>query len=1010
MLFLCFLLIFCKLAGMFFVYQVHLPDRFPPETTVTQIGYFIFNYFNKLIHTLNLKISLFPSVLVPIVEQTSTKLLFLRLPFILIDFVVVIIALVIMFKKRKGIYSFLFFSSLNFWIIFYFSSQRLSFKEEIYKFFLKAYKLSLSERLIIDSGLAIYFVLLSTVSYLLLKPTKFYQKFMTGLRKFINFRFFQYLGTLLLVVYFLNFSGIFLKMSQKENVDWKGYWVWSSGNSETNNLYLIFEKDVDFWFRPSEANIFLACQSDYQLFINNKFVGQGGLVAANDLTYYEGWPVAEYLNKGRNKIKIECYNPYLETLSLVKKQGGMIFQLEAKRGILKKGVVSNSSWKVAVDRRYQLNTERVSLSTGYQQIFNDEFSDFVWKKAQMIDKPPLFPWKELKLRPIPLLQRNEVFPEKLLNFGQFKINPKFNSPDLAIVIGNGYKIISSPLVDVRENGFFKENGGSLEITGDSPFVVLDFGRIVVGTPQIIADFEDKGIVDFGFAETLKPDQTPDVAKMVSQADRIEVSKGHFSYQWFQRRAFRYAILVFNGFKKPIKLEKFSLQAVNYPVKDNEGYFISSDKVLNEIFKVAKYTAEIARQGNFEDCPHREKAQYVGDMRIVSFVNYYNFSDKKLIEKALWEFALSQEPDGFVRAVYPAGRRLLIPDYSAQWVSAVWEYYLYSGNLQFLKQIYPFVQKQINGFINYSDEDGLVRSQPDWWIFIDQGDQEMNLDKSISLNIFYLEALKSIANAANELGNKADAEKYEKLGEDVSKLINDKAWNNKTGLYDDCITGNSMCDHFSKQTNYLALYQNIVDPKRLNVLKHNLLNNHSLPDIITPYFNSFVVEALFKNKFSEEAINLVRNYWGGMIKNGATTFWETYDPKTGRESAAFGESLSHGWSSGPAYLLPKWILGVEPLEPGYLSFRVEPVFIDLNYAKGKIPIDQKKSIEIDWKKEGHLEVNIKYNFPAKAEVSLPYHGEKKTVINDNQIKELKYDGSKIKFWINKPGDYKIVLSD
>jgi hypothetical protein len=496
--------------------------------------------------------------------------------------------------------------------------------------------------------------------------------------------------------------------------------------------------------------------------------------------------------------------------------------------------------------------------------------------------------------------------------------------------------------------------------------------------------------------------------MVSQADQLKVGGGDFAYRWFQRRAFRYLILIFEGFERPVFLKKFSTQAINYPVDDQESYFLSSDSLLNQIFEVAKYTAKIARQGNFEDCPHRERAQYLGDTRIVSLVNYYNFSDKRLIKKALKDFALSQQADGFVRGVYPSGKKLLIPDYSAQWITAVWEYYLYSGDIDFLKEFYPFLKKQISGFSKYSEGDNLVKNQADWWVFIDHGDQVQNGDKSISLNLFYLEAVNNFSKISQEIGAIGDFQEAQKLSQQIKESLNQKSWREDSYLYDDCLRLNRPCYHFSRQTNYLALREQIVPQDRIGPLIVSLLQNQQLPQIITPYFNTFVADSLFLNGFAKEGLDLIRGYWGEMLKKGATTFWETYDLKLGKENSAYGESLSHGWSSGPAYLLPRWILGVKPLSPGFKIFEVKPAATGLKFASGKLAVGGNQIIEVSWKKSRDFELSLSFNFPARAEIVLP-DTENKILYLDNQVfpGAIKKEGF-LGVIIEKPGTYQFLL--
>jgi len=80
----------------------------------------------------------------------------------------------------------------------------------------------------------------------------------------------------------------------------------------------------------------------------------------------------------------------------------------------------------------------------------------------------------------------------------------------------------------------------------------------------------------------------------------------------------------------------------------------------------------------------------------------------------------------------------------------------------------------------------------------------------------------------------------------------------------------------------------------------------------------------------------------MLKLGATTFWEEYNPqKKGTEHYAmygreFGKSLCHAWGASPIYLLGKYYLGVKPTSPGYATYNVEPNLGGLQWMEGKVP--------------------------------------------------------------------------
>ncbi len=55
-------------------------------------------------------------------------------------------------------------------------------------------------------------------------------------------------------------------------------------------------------------------------------------------------------------------------------------------------------------------------------------------------------------------------------------------------------------------------------------------------------------------------------------------------------------------------------------------------------------------------------------------------------------------------------------------------------------------------------------------------------------------------------------------------------------------------------------------------------------MISPYYNFYVIYAMAASGHRREALNWIREYWGGMVKEGATSFWEGYDPDWPQENS------------------------------------------------------------------------------------------------------------------------------
>lgn len=63
--------------------------------------------------------------------------------------------------------------------------------------------------------------------------------------------------------------------------------------------------------------------------------------------------------------------------------------------------------------------------------------------------------------------------------------------------------------------------------------------------------------------------------------------------------------------------------------------------------------------------------------------------------------------------------------------------------------------------------------------------------------------------------------------------------------------------------------------------------------------------MMQSGMQREAFALIDNYWGGMVRAGADTFWKVYDPKDPRLSpyrSHLVNSYCHAWSCTPSYFI------------------------------------------------------------------------------------------------------------
>jgi hypothetical protein len=129
--------------------------------------------------------------------------------------------------------------------------------------------------------------------------------------------------------------------------------------------------------------------------------------------------------------------------------------------------------------------------------------------------------------------------------------------------------------------------------------------------------------------------------------------------------------------------------------------------------------------------------------------------------------------------------------------------------------------------------------------------------------------------------------------------------------------------------------------------------------LSSYSAPFILEARVMAGDFQGALDNVREYYGGMLDLGATTFWENFHIEWMENAARIDEmvpegkvdvhgdrgegcyvsyrhSLCHGWGGGVTAWLTEYVLGVKVVEPGCKTIKLEPHLGDLKWVEGSYP--------------------------------------------------------------------------
>ncbi len=345
----------------------------------------------------------------------------------------------------------------------------------------------------------------------------------------------------------------------------------------------------------------------------------------------------------------------------------------------------------------------------------------------------------------------------------------------------------------------------------------------------------------------------------------------------------------------------------------------SNTELTKIYNISKYTLELCSQMFFLDGIKRDKWPWNGDVYITARMNYYSFADSDIVRRTL--ILLRGNP----AVVTPPN---MILEYSFYWFLTMKEYWLYTGDAEFVLRNYESAKQLMDYYIKNTDKDGFVPHIPGTWLFIDWHDINKN-GAVCAVQMLFGAALQCMAEFAELCNRPEEKHFYEDKFADISAKIRRLFFDEAIGGYVSSVVDGKRTPEIRRHQNYLAILFGYADERQTEIILKRVLFQESVPKITTPFFKFFEYEVLCRCGYIEQAFDAMRAYFGGMIRLGATTMWEEFDDSIRGEAQyamydePYDKSLCHAWGAGPLYFIGKYLAGVSPTAPGYRTFRVSP---------------------------------------------------------------------------------------
>ena len=724
--------------------------------------------------------------------------------------------------------------------------------------------------------------------------------------------------------------------------------IWSQIDTPEKPQYVAFRKKLALSQDPYEACLHLFADSRYILWINGNYVERGPCRFDPKGPQYDSVDVTPYLRKGDNVIAILVHHYHGGAKSsadpdingrMMRHRPGLTACLEwqnHKDTPLQK-IVTDASWRCKTETKYLPDTEQnwqqhwgsisdnidASRSDGDWTLAN--YNDSQWQLAVAI---PGDSWGKLESRlrkGIPLLRETPVVP--LRKLGSAPGNGPLLEKCLPVTLQKGEELYIDPgrfvlaYVDMQLEA---DKGSQLLFT--YPQQYFSTGNRPVGShPK--SSYTAKG--------------------------------GQERYISLDVFGMRYMRVICKRGRVQIKSLKLTERL--YPF-DVVGNFTSSDEKLNTIWKIGLDTVLCCSEDAYVDCVCRERAEWLGDAVLVAFpvtsvttrgppmAGQPTYGDARLFRNLLRHIAQSQQPDGRVKAHHPSDRwdkHGYIEDYACLWIQGVRTYYRQTGDIDFVREMLPTIERQLAWFQNHLTEKELVHARE---FLFTSNPLAYQTCEGTTLNCYLYRSLQDAAALEQLACNNSKAKDFQQQANNLKKAINEQLWDADTKSYYGGLFGKEKAPA-NAHAAMTAIYFDVV-PKERKASVQAFLLAHYGKERWEPYSARLLLETLFRLEKSKQSLDFIRQYWTPMTELETQSTWEGFSP---------GECC-HECGASPTWLLSTFVLGVQPTknasEP---HVYIKPHLDNLTSAEGTV-MTPHGPVYVAWRIESQNQLAAKLILP------------------------------------------------
>ena len=600
-------------------------------------------------------------------------------------------------------------------------------------------------------------------------------------------------------------------------------WIWYPSGRTLPNTFILFRRELSLSAQPRRATGWICADSRYRLEANGQRVQWGP--APCDPRWVEADPIdlTEHLRGGANVLgaTVLFYGAGDGTWPLGKP--GFLFWLEIEHADGRvENLVSDSAWRAMLCRAWPPGRPKRWYLRALQEEFDARLYPHQWSRPAFKAGPDWLPamalngspnkpalctayyeyqmdvgggpdYCQLRPRSIPLLKESFVPVARLAESFRldWRTRPQdyfdFRVPDAFSVQREECAVETAP-------GQWR-----VELDGRRAAVLtFNLAEQVVGWPGFTVEAPAGTTIELLVHEAHAPGGPPLLNTHFDSWTRFICRDGQNRFETFDFESLRWLQLHLHQAKGPVVVSEVCVRRRVFPWP-NEPRVRTSEAALQRLFEASINTLNNSAQETLVDGMARERQQYSGDGGHQLHAVHLVFGERRLVARYLTTWSQGLTKDGFFLDCWPAYDRLArlierqldlsgwgpILDHGVGFIFDCWSHYLYTGELDALREPYPRLLRFGRYLQGIVGSDSLLPVEnlgiPSVWI--DHIAYQQQRHKQCAFNLYVAAAMQhALAPLCRAFGDDSRAEAVEEFGRQLRSATVRRFWSPERKLF------------------------------------------------------------------------------------------------------------------------------------------------------------------------------------------------------------------------------------